>query len=79
MPLPSGHDDHVNVRGLVTKTLWTVATLPPVAENQGTIRWVSDLSTNPATTSGQIAAGGGTTQGRVLSDGTNWRVYGWTT
>jgi hypothetical protein len=78
MPLPSGRDPHVVSTGLFTKTVYTVATLPPVAENQGTIRWVSDLANNPASNSGQVATGGGTTQGRVASDGTNWRIYGWT-
>lgn len=76
MPLPSGRDAQI-VAGLYTKPIYTVATLPPVAENQGRVHWVSDLTTNPAATSGQVAVGGGTTAGRVESDGTNYRVYGW--
>jgi hypothetical protein len=79
MPLPSGHDAQINSGGLYTKPIFAVAGLPGVAECQGRILWVSDLTTNPASTSGQVAVGGGTTQGRVVSDGTNWRVYGWTT
>lgn len=78
MPLPSARDSLTVNTGLFTKLIFTVATLPPVAENQGTIRWVNDLTVNPAANSGMVAVGGGTTQGRVISDGTNWRVYGWT-
>lgn len=70
--------DPNTVAGLFTKPFTTVAGLPTASLLQGTIRWVSDLANNPASSSGIIATGGGTTAGRVLSDGTNWRVYGWT-
>jgi hypothetical protein len=79
MPLPSGHDAQINTSGLYTKPIFLVAALPATAECQGRILWVSDLTTNPAITSGQVAAGGGTTLGRVISDGSSWRVYGWST
>jgi len=78
MPLPNSHDDQI-VIGLYTKPVYTVAALPSVSVNQGRVQWVSDLTANPAVASGQVATGGGTTLGRVVSDGTNWRVYGWTT
>jgi len=78
MPLPNSRDEQVVTAGLYTKPIYTYATLPSVSVNQGRVLWLSDLSTNPASTSGQVAAGGGTTLGRVVSDGTNWRVYGWT-
>lgn len=69
-------DNAVN-RGLFTKTIYTFATLPPAANNQGCEQLISDATTNPATTSGQVAVGGGTTLTRVISDGTVWRIYGW--
>lgn len=78
MPLPSGRDAQIISTGLFTKTTYTVATLPSVAENVGRVHWVSDLLDNPATSSGKVVVGGGTTIGRACSDGTNWRIYGWT-
>lgn len=78
MPLTSGRDAQIVVTGAFTKPIYTVGTLPSVSENQGRVQWVTDLADNPASASGKVATGGGTTLGRVVSDGSNWRVYGWT-
>jgi len=77
MPLPNRRDAQTVV-GLYTRPVFTFATLPSAAENVGRVLLINDMSTNPATTTGQVAVGAGTTQGRVLSDGTAWRIYGWT-
>jgi hypothetical protein len=69
-------DSFVVRGGVFTKSIGTVTALPPVASVQGTVFWVSDLSTNPLTTAGLTATGGGTTQGRVISDGTRYKIYG---
>ena len=67
-------DMNINT-GLLTKPLYTVATLPSATGAYGQILWVSDLTVNPLVGAGQTAAGGGTTLGRVLSNGTAWKIY----
>jgi hypothetical protein len=67
-------DPHVVV-GLYTRPVYTVATLPPVAQTQGERAWISDSNASPWTFHGQIAVGGGTLRCRVTSDGTNWRLH----
>lgn len=57
-------------------TIYTVATLPPASNLPGTILLVNDAIQNPASNSGVVVAGGGTTRTRVLSDGSSWRVFG---
>ena len=71
--------DPFTVSGLFVKPIYAVAALPSAATYQGSVMWVNDLANtdNPAVATGKIAAGGGTTAGRVRSDGTVWRVYGW--
>ncbi len=68
-------DPNVVRGGVYTKPITTVTALPSAASVQGDIRWVSDLTTNPLTTMNLTATGGGTTRGRVISDGTNWKIY----
>ena len=63
------------VAGSFTKTYYTVATLPAASTRQGGQETVTDLTVNPWTNHGEIAVGGGTTRGRVVSDGTNWRLH----
>lgn len=67
-------DPHVNV-GLYTRPTYLVASLPAAASNRGEILYVTDATDNPITNNGKVATGGGTTRGRVLSDGTVWRMY----
>lgn len=69
-------DPFVNRSGLYTKPIYTVTSAGPAAGFQGEIKWVTDLNSNPLTTAGQTATGGGINRGRIISDGTNWRVYG---
>lgn len=70
--------DPNTVSGAFTATYYTVTSLPPAASQQGNELWVTDASINPAIGSGGIATGGGTNRTRVQSDGTNWRIAGWT-
>ena len=67
-------DPNVNT-GLFTKTIYTVAPLPPAAMNQGDIRWISDSDAACNAAFNKIAVGSGTYAGRVRSDGTNWRLH----
>lgn len=70
-------DINVVTTGSFTKPVTTVAALPTAsADNAGDIRWVSDLNSSRDTTKGQTAAGGGTVQGRVVSNGSAWKIYG---
>lgn len=68
-------DPNVVRNGLFTKTYYTVTSAGPAASFTGEIKWVTDLTTNPLTTAGLVATGGGTTAGRIISDGTNWRIH----
>lgn len=70
-------DPHTVITGAFTRTYYTVTSLPPAASMQGEVLYVTDLATNPLVSSGVVATGGGSTRGGVLSDGTNWRVYGY--
>lgn len=67
-------DPHINT-GLATRTVYTVATLPNAAVQQGERHYVSDSNASPWVFHGQIAVGGGTLRCRVTSDGTNWRLH----
>jgi hypothetical protein len=58
-----------------TKTMYTVATLPAAAGNQGAIQWISDSDAACNVAFNKIAVGGGTYAGRARSDGTNWRLH----
>lgn len=58
-----------------TLQIYTVATLPSAASKQGDVAYVSDSDRSGAY-AGSIAVGGGTSNARVLSDGTNWRIHG---
>lgn len=69
-------DPHVVRGGVFTKSITTVTAAGGAAAFQGCIKWVSDLTTNPLTTAGLTATGGGSTQGRIISDGTRWKIYG---
>lgn len=69
-------DPNVVRGGAFTKSITTVTALPSAASAQGDIRWVNDLSTNPLTTAGLTATGGGSNAGRVISTGTIWKIYG---
>lgn len=66
----------INDAGLYTRTYYTVATLPAAASMSGKELFCTDLSVNPQTNTGLTAAGGGSTRGRVKSDGTAWRLAG---
>jgi hypothetical protein len=66
-------DNFVVRNGSFTKPIYTVTTAPAA---QGEVVWVSDLTTNPLTTAGLTATGGGTTRGRIIFDGTNKKIYG---
>ena len=70
-------DPHT-VAGAFTQTYYTVTSLPAASTMQGEELWVTDANVNPAIGSGGIATGGGTNRTRVQSDGTNWRIAGWT-
>lgn len=67
-------DPHINV-GLWTRVVYTVATLPPVAAQQGERHYISDSAASPWTFHGQVAVGGGTIRCKVTSDGVNWRLH----
>lgn len=60
--------------GLFTKTIYTVAALPPAAAWQGRIEWVSDSTANGETARGLTAVGGGTYRTKVISNGSAWKV-----
>lgn len=68
-------DPNVNRTGLWTKPMYTVATLPAASTKQGSILYVTDANASPWTFHGQVAVGGGTIRGRVISDGTSWRLH----
>ena len=65
-------DPHVNVDSM-TKTYYTIATLPAASTMQGERLWVSDCSVSPISNFGATASGGGTFRGIVQSDGTAWK------
>lgn len=66
--------DPNTVVGLFTKPYYTVTSAPA---NVGEISWVTDLTTNPLTTAGLTATGGGTTRGRIIVDQAgNKKIYG---
>lgn len=69
-------DPNVVRNGVYTKPIYTVTSAGSAASQQGEIRWVSDLTTNPLTTAGLTATGGGTTRGEIISNGTAWKIYG---
>ena len=71
--MPVVPDPNINY-DLTTKTVYTFATLPPVTTAQGTVFWVSDLSTAPIVGAGATAVGGGTFIGKVRSDGTAYKI-----
>jgi len=68
-------DPNVNL-GLFTKTIYTVATLPAAAGAVGSIQWVSNSTVEGEINQGLIVVGGGTFKAKVISDGTNWRLFG---
>lgn len=61
--------------GSFTRTTYTVATLPAASTKQGSILYVTDANASPWTFHGQVAVGGGTIRGRVISDGSSWRLH----
>jgi hypothetical protein len=68
-------DPYVNRNGLMTKTIFTVATLPAAASTGvGRREMVSDLSVQASTNNGMTAAGGGTFSGQVMNNGTVWKI-----
>jgi hypothetical protein len=67
-------DPYINRNGLMTKTLFTVATLPPAAGCAGRREIATDLSVQASTNNGMTAAGSGTFQGQVMSNGTVWKI-----
>jgi len=67
-------DNAVNRGGLFTRTMYTFATLPAAANNQGCEFFITDSTASPDTGYGQIPTGGGTFQARVVSDGTAYRL-----
>lgn len=67
-------DLHINNKGLYTRTVYTVAGLPPVAVNQGEIYYISDCTDIAFGNYGKIATGGGFNKTRVQSDGVNYRI-----
>lgn len=67
-------DNQVVRTGLYTRALYTFATLPAAANNQGCEQFITDALNSPDTNYGQVAVGGGTFQSRVVSDGTAWRL-----
>jgi hypothetical protein len=69
-------DPYTVTNGSFTKTYYTVTTLPAAASMQGGVEWVTDANSNAAVDPGEVVVGGGTTYARVLSDGTNWRLFG---
>ena len=71
--MPVTPDPNINY-DLQTKTVFTFATLPPAALNQGTVFWVSDLSTAPIVGAGATAVGGGSFIGKVRSDGAAYKI-----
>ena len=66
-------DANIN-RGLWTKTMYTFATLPAAANNQGCEAFISDCNASPQVAAGQVAVGGGNIMCRVQCDGTAWRI-----
>jgi hypothetical protein len=71
MPSP---DPYIVRNGSVTKTIFTVATLPAAADHAGRREMVSDLSVQASTNNGMTAAGSGTFSGQVMSNGTVWKI-----
>lgn len=68
-------DPHINY-DLQTKTIYTVATLPPVATVQGERYWVSDSTLAGFINRGTVVTGGGTTRCKVLSTGAVYKIDG---
>jgi hypothetical protein len=60
---------------VITKQYYTVTTLPAAAAHVGEVQWITDSDENDRIGRGKIAVGSGTHRARVLSDGTNWRLY----
>jgi hypothetical protein len=69
-------DPFTVTNGMYTKQMYTVTALPAAASCQGEVRWVSDMTENRNTDLGKTVSGGGSFKGRVISDGTNWKVHG---
>lgn len=69
-------DSFVVRGGVFTKAIGTVTAVGTATGRQGEIVWVNDLTENRNTDLGKTATGGGTFRGRILSDGTSWRVHG---
>lgn len=68
-------DPYVNT-GLFTKTIYTLAALPAEAARLGGIEWISDSTVGGVIGKGLLAVGGGTYKCKVISDGTDWRIFG---
>lgn len=68
-------DMHV-VAGAYTRPYYTLATLPSAIAQINEIQYILDSTLSEAAGTGSIAAGGGSTRARVLSDGVFWRLYG---